>query len=98
MARPLEERVEKELLRVLRDEEVNGAKGNKYEFKKVCDSLLDDNERPIFGTAGSELRRKVQRRRHYLLARPGRQFHSALTELLVSPQRTPSYEDAQAPS
>mmetsp|Transcript_8048 Transcript_8048/g.17383 ORF Transcript_8048/g.17383 Transcript_8048/m.17383 type:complete len:359 (-) Transcript_8048:516-1592(-) len=80
MAQPLDPHIEGTLLRILQDVKQNpqDAKQNNDDvqsprgrrFKEICDSLRDDDGL-VFGKKGSELRRRVQRRRDHLLRYPG---------------------------
>ena len=89
MAQPLEAHLEKELLRILRDEAKNAAPTDDGDtFKSVCDAVVDDYARPLFGNSGTDLRRRVQRRRDYLLRRPHK-LEAAVSECLTSPQPKP---------
>jgi hypothetical protein len=72
---PLE--IEEELVRCIVDKTLS-----KVSFKKICD------ERKIFGPAGSELRKRVQKRREYLLQNPVA-LHSLAKKILGHTFLTP---------
>lgn len=89
---PLEDGLENSLIRVILGEEYKDRS-----FLSVCKELRDSKSgESIFGARGSELRRRVQRRRDYLLRCPGA-LKAALSpspakqkERSVTPKTTPT--------
>jgi len=76
---PLDSHLETRLLLVLSSEEYKG-----ISFRNICNSLVDDKGELVFGFAGSETRRKAQRRRDYLLRYPTL-LKRLLKDLVASP-------------
>ena len=93
-SKPLEDaHLETELLRVLREENHLASTGKPETFKRLCDQLVGDDGRPIFGKRGSDLRRRVQKRREYFRRYP-HNLEEAITRQLASPQPKPrSYDE-----
>lgn len=85
----LPDAIQLKLLWVIQDKELSARK-----FLRVCNDIKDTNGLPLFGEAGSALRRSVQRERDYLLKNP-KYLQRALSSFIDLPAET---SIASAPS